>query len=171
MATSDGHVILAVGNDGQFAKFCGFAGEAALAQDPRFITNEQRVLNRRDLYDLLDEVMRRKTQSEWVEGLAKLGVPCSPVNSIDQVFTDPQVRSRGMQIALPHPQSGKGDVDLIGNPIKYSATPVDYRRAPPYLGQHTDEVLARGAEAQPGRDCRASQTADCVSGATASERP
>ena len=141
MATSDGHVILAVGNDGQFAKFCDFAGEAALAQDPRFITNEQRVLNRRDLYDLLDEVMRRKTQSEWVEGLARLGVPCSPVNSIDQVFADPQVRSRAMQIALPHPQSGKGDVDLIGNPIKYSATPVDYRRAPPYLGQHTDEVL------------------------------
>ncbi|HEY2891516.1 MAG TPA: CaiB/BaiF CoA-transferase family protein [Dongiaceae bacterium] len=142
MATSDGHVILAVGNDGQFAKFCGFAGEAALAQDTRFITNEQRVLNRRDLYELLDEVMRRKTQNEWVEGLARLGVPCSPVNSIDQVFTDPQVRSRGMQIALPHPQSAKGDVDLIGNPIKYSATPVDYRRAPPYLGQHTDEVLA-----------------------------
>jgi crotonobetainyl-CoA:carnitine CoA-transferase CaiB-like acyl-CoA transferase len=142
MATSDGHVILAVGNDGQFAKFCGFAGEAALAQDTRFITNEQRVLNRRDLYELLDEVMRRKTQNEWVEGLARLGVPCSPVNSIDQVFTDPQVRSRGMRIALPHPQSAKGDVDLIGNPIKYSATPVDYRRAPPYLGQHTDEVLA-----------------------------
>jgi crotonobetainyl-CoA:carnitine CoA-transferase CaiB-like acyl-CoA transferase len=141
MATSDGHVILAVGNDGQFAKFCGFAGEPALAQDPRFITNEQRVLNRRDLYDLLEEIMRRKTQSDWVEGLAKLGVPCSPVNTVDQVFADPQVRSRAMQIALPHPQSGKGDVDLIGNPIKYSATPVDYRRAPPYLGQHTDEVL------------------------------
>jgi crotonobetainyl-CoA:carnitine CoA-transferase CaiB-like acyl-CoA transferase len=141
MATSDGHVIIAVGNDQQFAKFCGFAGEGALAQDPRFLTNEQRVFNRRALYDLLEDVMRRKTQSEWVEGLAKLGVPCSPVNNVDQVFSDPQVRSRGMQIALPHALSAKGDVDLIGNPIKFSATPVDYRRAPPYLGQHTDEVL------------------------------
>lgn len=141
MATSDGHVILAVGNDSQFAKFCEFAGEAGLAKDPRYVTNEQRVHNRRALYDHLEGVMRRKTQNEWVEGLAKLGVPCSPVNTVDQVFADPQVRSRGMQIAVPHPQSGKGDVDLIGNPIKYSATPVDYRRAPPYLGQHTDEVL------------------------------
>src|SRR5262249_24553804 len=136
------HVILAVGNDSQFAKFCEFAGEPKLAADPRFVTNEQRVHNRRALYDHLGGVMRRRTQSEWVEGLAKLGVPCSPVNNVDQVFADPQVRSRGMQIALPHPQAGKGDVDLIGNPIKYSATPVDYRRAPPLLGQHTDEVLA-----------------------------
>jgi crotonobetainyl-CoA:carnitine CoA-transferase CaiB-like acyl-CoA transferase len=149
MATSDGHVILAVGNDQQFAKFCGFAGEAALAQDPRFVTNEQRVLNRRALYEHLEAVMRRKTQSEWVEGLAKLGVPCSPVNNVDQVFSDPQVRSRGMQVALPHALSGKGDVDLIGNPIKFSATPVDYRRAPPYLGQHTDEVLSEVLKLSP----------------------
>ena len=141
MATSDRHVILAVGNDGQFAKFCEFAGEPSLATDPRYVTNEQRVLNRRALYDHLAGVMRRKTQDEWVEGLAKLGVPCSPVNNVDQVFADPQVRARGMQIALPHSQAAKGTVDLIGNPIKYSATPVDYRRAPPYLGQHTDEVL------------------------------
>jgi crotonobetainyl-CoA:carnitine CoA-transferase CaiB-like acyl-CoA transferase len=141
MPAADGHVILAVGNDGQFAKFCDFAGEPALAHDPRFATNEQRVMNRRALYDLLEEVMRHKTQGEWVEGLARLGVPCSPVNTVDQVFADPQVRARGMQIAMPHPLAAKGDVDLIGNPIKYSATPVAYRRPPPYLGQHTDEVL------------------------------
>src|SRR5882724_4238956 len=141
MPAADGHVILAVGNDGQFAKFCDFAGEPALAYDPRFSTNEQRVMNRRALYDLLEEVMRRKTQGEWVEGLAELGVPCSPVNTVDQVFADPQVRARGMQIAMPHPLAAKGDVDLIGNPIKYSATQVTYRRPPPYLGQHTDEVL------------------------------
>src|ERR1700690_1485730 len=85
--------------------------------------------------------MGRKTQDEWVQGLARLGVPCSPVNTIDQVFADPQVRSRDMQIAMPHPLAAKGEVDLIGNPIKYTATPVAYRRAPPYLGQHTDEVL------------------------------
>jgi glutaryl-CoA transferase len=141
MPAADGHVILAVGNDNQFAKFCDFAGEPALTQDPRFATNEQRVMNRRALYDRLDEVMRRKTQGEWVEGLAKLGVPCSPVNTVDQVFADPQVRARGMQIAMPHPLAGKGDVDLIGNPIKFTETPVAYRRSPPYLGQHTDEVL------------------------------
>ena len=139
--TSDGHVILAVGNDGQFVKFCDFAGEKDLAQDPRFVTNELRVKNRRALYDLLDGIVRRKTQEEWVQGLAKLGVPCSPVNPVDQVFADPQIRARAMQIALPHPLAGKGEVDLIGNPIKYTATPVAYRRAPPYLGQHTDEVL------------------------------
>jgi crotonobetainyl-CoA:carnitine CoA-transferase CaiB-like acyl-CoA transferase len=141
MPAADGHVILAVGNDNQFVKFCEFAGEWGLAQDPRFATNEQRVKNRRALYDLLDKVLRSKTQEEWVQGLAKLGVPCSPVNNVDQVFADPQVRSRAMQISMPHPLSGRGEVDLIGNPIKYTATPVAYRRAPPYLGQHTEEVL------------------------------
>src|SRR5689334_11612083 len=149
MATSDGHVILAVGNDGQFTKFCEFAGEADLAKDPRYATNEQRVHNRRALYGHLEGVMRGKTQNEWVEGLAKLGVPCSPVNTVDQVFADPQVRSRGMQIAVSHSLAAKGDVDLIGNPIKYSATPVDYRRAPPYLGQHTDEVLKEVLQLSP----------------------
>ncbi len=141
MPAADGHVILAVGNDNQFVKFCEFAGEKDLAQDPRFATNEQRVKNRRALYDLLDKVLRSKTQEEWVQGLAKLGVPCSPVNNVGQVFADPQVRSRAMQISMPHPLSGRGEVDLIGNPIKYTATPVAYRRAPPYLGQHTEEVL------------------------------
>ena len=86
------------------------SGAALVVEDERYGAAQIR-----ELYDLLEEIMRRKTQNEWVEGLARLGVPCSPVNSIDQVFTDPQVRSRGMQIALPHPQSGKGDVDLIGN--------------------------------------------------------
>ena len=141
MPAADGHVILAVGNDAQFAKFCDFAGEPGLASDPRFVTNELRVRNRRTLYGLLDDVIRRKTQDEWVSGLAKLGVPCSPVNTVDQVFADPQVRARGMQIAMPHPLARGGNIDLIGNPIKFSATPIAYRQAPPYLGQHTDEVL------------------------------
>jgi crotonobetainyl-CoA:carnitine CoA-transferase CaiB-like acyl-CoA transferase len=141
MPAADGFFILAVGNDGQFAKFCRFAGAPELAADPRFVTNDARVRNRVELYALLPELTRRKRQSEWVEGLAGLGVPCSPVNNVDQVFADPQVRARGMQIALPHPLAGKGTVDLIGNPIKLSATPVSYRRPPPTLGQHTDEVL------------------------------
>lgn len=141
MPCADGYVILAVGNDSQFVKFCAFAGRPDLAEDPRFTTNELRVRNRKALYDLLPEITRTKTQAEWVDGLAKLGVPCSPVNTVDQVFADPQVRSRGMQISLPHPLAGKGSVDLIGNPIKFSETPVDYRQPPPTLGQHTDEVL------------------------------
>jgi crotonobetainyl-CoA:carnitine CoA-transferase CaiB-like acyl-CoA transferase len=141
MPASDGYFILAVGNDTQFVKFCEFAGSPELAKDPRFLTNEARVVNRRALYDLLPDITRRKTQSQWVEGLAQLGVPASPVNDVKQVFEDPQVLHRNMKIAMPHPLAGSGRVDLIGNPINYSATPVEYRLPPPYLGQHTDEVL------------------------------
>jgi crotonobetainyl-CoA:carnitine CoA-transferase CaiB-like acyl-CoA transferase len=138
---ADGFFILAVGNDGQFAKFCQFAGAPELASDPRFATNDARVRHRDELYRLLPGLTRAKPQAAWVDGLAKLGVPCGPVNDIGQVFADPQVQARGMQIAMPHPLAGKGTVDLIGNPLKLSATPVAYRRPPPTLGQHTDEVL------------------------------
>jgi len=138
---ADGFIILAVGNDSQYQKFCDFAGVSELAKDPRFVTNELRVKNRTAMYDLLPDITRRKTQAEWIAGLAKLGVPCSPVNTVDQVFADPQVRQREMQIRLPHPLAADGMVDLIGNPIKYSGTPVDYALPPPYLGQHTEEVL------------------------------
>ncbi len=141
LPSSDGFIILAVGNDVQFRKFCDFAGVPEIAKDPRFVTNEARVKNRKAIYELLPDITRRKTQHEWIEGLAKLGVPCSPVNTVDQVFADPQVKHREMQIRMPHPLSADGMVDLIGNPIKYSATPVDYRLPPPYCGQHTDEVL------------------------------
>jgi crotonobetainyl-CoA:carnitine CoA-transferase CaiB-like acyl-CoA transferase len=141
LPSSDGFIILAVGNDTQFQKFCDFAGAPELAKDARFATNEARVKNRRVMYELLPEITRRKTQSEWIEGLAKLGVPCSPVNTVDQVFADPQVQHREMQIRMPHPLSADGMVDLIGNPIKLSETPVDYALPPPYCGQHTDEVL------------------------------
>jgi crotonobetainyl-CoA:carnitine CoA-transferase CaiB-like acyl-CoA transferase len=141
LPSSDGFIILAVGNDAQFQKFCGFAGAPELAKDLRFVTNEARVKNRRVMYELLPGITRRRTQSEWIEGLAKLGVPCSPVNTVDQVFSDPQVQHREMQIRMPHPLSADGMVDLIGNPIKYSETPVDYSLPPPYCGQHTNEVL------------------------------
>jgi crotonobetainyl-CoA:carnitine CoA-transferase CaiB-like acyl-CoA transferase len=90
----------------------------------------------------LPDITRRKTQAEWVDGLAKLGVPSSPVHTIDQVFEDPQVKHRGMKITLPYPGAKGGTVDLIGNPIKFSETPVDYRRAPPTVGKDTDEVFA-----------------------------
>ena len=141
MAAADGHVILAVGNDQQFAKFCDFAGAPELARDPRFVTNEQRIANRRALYALLEPLLKSRKQVEWVEGLARQGVPCSPVNTVDQVFADPQVLARGMKIAMPHPLAGKGEVDLIGNPIKFSGTPVEYRLPPPRLGEHSQEIL------------------------------
>jgi len=141
LPSSDGFIILAVGNDAQFRKFCDFAGAPELAKDPRFVTNEQRVKNRRAIYELLPEVTRRKTQREWIEGLATRGVPCSPVNTVDQVFADPQVKAREMRLTMPHPLSGEGTVDLIANPIRFSGTPVAYRQAPPYLGQHSEEVL------------------------------
>jgi crotonobetainyl-CoA:carnitine CoA-transferase CaiB-like acyl-CoA transferase len=140
-ATADGHVILAVGNDGQFRRWCGFAGAPELADDPRFLTNPLRVANREALYALMPAAMRRLTTDAWVEGLAARGVPCSPVNTIDRVFEDPQVRARGMRVDLPHPEAACGTVPLIANPLKMSATPPAHRRAPPTLGQHTDEVL------------------------------
>lgn len=141
LPASDGFIILAVGNDAQYQKFCDFAGAPKLAKDPRFLTNADRVRNRREIYELLPAVTRRKKQAEWIDGLAKLGVPCSPVNNVDQVFEDPQVRQRGMKITMPHPLSASGTVDLIGNPIKFSETPVDYRLPPPFCGQHTQDVL------------------------------
>lgn len=137
----DGPVVLAAGNDAQFRRFCGFAGVPELAQDPRFLTNSLRITNRDALYALLIPVFKQKTKAEWVDGLAALGVPCGPVNSIDEVFEDAQIRHRQMQITMPHPLAEDGTVPLLGNPIKMSETPPAYDRPPPYLGQHTTEVL------------------------------
>jgi crotonobetainyl-CoA:carnitine CoA-transferase CaiB-like acyl-CoA transferase len=136
---ADGYVLIAVGNDAQYRKFCEFAGAPQLADDPRFLTNPLRVRQRETIVPLVAELVTKRTQREWVDGLAKLGVPCAPINTIDQVFADPQVRHRGMQIAMRH--AAGTDVPLIGNPIKMSATPPAYRNAPPVCGQHSDEVL------------------------------
>ena len=141
MPASDGHFILAAGNDAQFRRFCDFAGAPELPDDPRFKTNTLRVKNRAALYEILPGYTVRKTQQAWIDGLAELGLPASPVNTLDQVFNDPQIKHRGMQIKVPYPGIQGGTVDLIGNPINLSETPVTYRRPPPYLGQHTDEVL------------------------------
>ncbi len=138
---ADGHFILAVGNDAQFRRFCKFAGAPDLADDPAYTTNAQRVRNRDALYALLPDLTQQKTQEEWIEGLAGLGVPSSPVYDIDQVFADPQVQHRNMQVALPYPGAKGGTVDLIGNPIKFSETPIEYRRPPPTVGQDTEAVL------------------------------
>ncbi|GAB4173586.1 MAG: CaiB/BaiF CoA-transferase family protein [Thalassobaculales bacterium] len=138
-ASADGHVILGVGNDGQFRRFCEVAGRPALADDPRFATNRGRVVNREALVPMVAELMGSRTTAQWVAALEPAGVPCSPVNTLDQVFEDPQVKARGMKITMDHPLGRK--VDLIGYPLKLSATPATYRHPPPLLGQHTGEVL------------------------------
>jgi crotonobetainyl-CoA:carnitine CoA-transferase CaiB-like acyl-CoA transferase len=138
--TADGDMILAIGNDGQFAKFCAAAGHPAWATDERFATNPQRVANRAALIPLLRQATVQRSTREWVALLEAASVPCGPINRLDEVFADEQVRSRGMRLEMPHPEAGR--VPLVANPIRLSDSPVSYRRAPPLLGQHTDEVLA-----------------------------
>ena len=138
---SDGYFILTVGNDAQFRKLCEYAEIGKLADDPRFATNAARVRNREVLVPLLKQVTARRPVAEWVQAMERLGVPCGPVNRIDQVFADPQVEHRGMRVAVEYPGSAAGTVDLIGSPLHLSETPVRYRRPPPRLGQHTDEIL------------------------------
>ena len=139
--TSDSFFVLTVGNEIQFRKFCEFAGAPELPEDPRFKTNTDRVKNRKILAPMLNELTQRNSTQFWLEGLEKLQVPCGPVNTIKDVFDDPQIQHREMEISMPHPLCGKGNVTLIGSPLKMSATPVSYRYAPPTLGQHTDEIL------------------------------
>jgi crotonobetainyl-CoA:carnitine CoA-transferase CaiB-like acyl-CoA transferase len=139
-ACADGHLILAVGNDAQFAKFCEVAGVPGYAADPRFATNADRVAHRGQLVPLVAGVLRERSQREWLDLLEPAGVPCGPINRIDQVFADPQVVARGMRVDLAHPLAGT--VPLVANPVRFSATPIAYELAPPLLGEHTAEVLA-----------------------------
>ncbi|WP_435685900.1 CaiB/BaiF CoA transferase family protein [Sedimenticola selenatireducens] len=139
LPTGDGFLMLAVGNDRQFAACCKVLGQPELAQDPRFVTNRQRVKYREQLILLLEPLFRQKTTTEWRALMAAEQVPCGPINSIDQVFRDPQVLSRGMRLDLPHPVAGH--VPQVANPVKFSRTPVEYQGAPPLLGADTETVL------------------------------
>jgi crotonobetainyl-CoA:carnitine CoA-transferase CaiB-like acyl-CoA transferase len=136
---ADGHLILAVGNDAQFERFCRVAGSAALAQDERFRRNADRVRHRDALLALLEPRLRERPRADWLGALEAAQVPCGPINRLDEVFADPQVQHRGMTVELPHPLAGA--LRLVASPLKLAATPVQARRAPPLLGQHTDEVL------------------------------
>jgi crotonobetainyl-CoA:carnitine CoA-transferase CaiB-like acyl-CoA transferase len=138
--TADGDMILAVGNDTQFARFCEVAGHPEWAVDPRFATNSQRSAHRAELIPLLRQATVMRSTHAWVEALEDAGVPCGPINRLDDVFADPQVQARGLRIEMSH-QLG-GQVPLVANPIRLSASPVAYRQAPPALGEHTREVLA-----------------------------
>ena len=137
--TRDGDLILACGNDTQFAKFCAAAGIPEVARDPRFIDNAARLANRDACTAALAPAMKKKTTAEWITLLESVGVPCGPINRLDEVYADPQVQHRGLKMELPHPLSGT--VPLVANPIKYSRTPLRYDAPPPLLGQHTVEVL------------------------------
>ena len=140
-ACADGHLILAVGNDGQFAKFCEVAGHAEWARDERSARNENRVRHRATLVPLVAEAIVQRTQRDWLAALEGVGVPCGPINKLDQVFSDPHILARNMVLEMAH-SSGK-QVKVIANPVKLSETPADYRMPPPLLGEHTDTVLAQ----------------------------
>ena len=136
---ADGHLILAVGNDGQFAKFCALAGLDAIAADSRYTRNADRVRHRQTLVPQLAAVFKTRTRAAWLNGLEAAKVPAGPINDLADVFADPQVAARGMTVAMPHPLAD--DLRVVASPMKFSATPVQYRRAPPLLGEHTGEVL------------------------------
>jgi formyl-CoA transferase len=138
-ACADGHVIVAVGNDSQFARFCEAAGRPEWSADTRYRKNADRVCNRSALVPLIEAVMKTRTQRAWLDTLEPLGVPCGPINRLDQVFADPQVIARGLRMDLPHPLAG--EVPQVGTPIKFSATRAAYDRPPPLLGEHTAAVL------------------------------
>ena len=138
-ATSDGHIIVAVGNDGQYVKFVEAGGRPELARDERFATNPMRVRHRDILVPLLADMVKQKTRDQWINLLETAGVPCGPINKLDDVFANPQVQARGMQVDLPHPSGAQ--VKLVRNPMNLSATPTRCDMPPPTLGQHTDEVL------------------------------
>ncbi len=137
--TADGDMILAIGNDGQFARFCDIAGHAEWSADPRFASNAARVRHRAELIPLLRRTTVMKTTADWIALLENAAVPCGPINDLAGVFADPQVRHRGLQIEMPHPAGGTAP--QVGNPIRFSITPIDYRRAPPLLGQDTEAIL------------------------------
>jgi len=142
--TADGYIILAIGNDAQFERFCEIAVRAELAADNRFRKNSERVRHREILVPIVAEIMLGKTSADWLEALNQRGIPCGPINNVDQVFDDPQVRHRGLRLELDHPTAGS--VASVANPIRLSQTAIEYERAPPLLGQHTDEVLSRVLE-------------------------
>ncbi|MGF7176485.1 CaiB/BaiF CoA transferase family protein [Azospirillum doebereinerae] len=138
--TRDGYIILAVGNDGQFAKFAQVAGRPELAKDERYATNPARVAHRKELVALLEELLLARDSADWLGALEAVGVPCGPINDLSAVFADPHVQARNIRQDLPHPVLGT--VPTVASPIHYSETPLVHDTAPPTLGQHTDAVLA-----------------------------
>ncbi len=140
--TADDPIIIAVGNDSQFRKLCEVANLQGVADDARFATNVARVTNRETLIPMISKALGKQPRKYWIEACETVGVPCGPVNSLEQVFNDPQVQHRGAEVRLAHPLSGSGEVSVIANPLKLSETPVQYRHAPPVRNQHEKEILS-----------------------------
>ena len=138
-ATEDSHIILAVGNDTQFSRFAELVGYSEWSSDKRYRTNNARVLNRESLVPMIAACLLQQTSEDWLEKLNKLGIPCGPINSLDQVFEDPQVQAREMVVQLPHTQAGS--VPTVANPIRFSNTPIAYQQASPLLGEYSEQVL------------------------------
>jgi crotonobetainyl-CoA:carnitine CoA-transferase CaiB-like acyl-CoA transferase len=139
-SAADAPVVLAIGNDGQFAAFCRVAGRSELADDPRFRTNPDRVRHREPLTSVVEEIVRARPSRDWIAALTAVGVPCGPINDLEQVFGDPQVRHRGLRVEIPHPAGVSSPT--VASPMRFSGTPITYDTPPPLLGQHTREVLA-----------------------------
>jgi crotonobetainyl-CoA:carnitine CoA-transferase CaiB-like acyl-CoA transferase len=138
-ATADGHIVLSIGNDPTFARFCEAEGLAHLLADPRFATNAARVENRALVTETLTPVLKARGTAEWIARLERLKIGCGPINRLSQVFADPQVIARNAVVEMPHPAAGT--VKVIANPVRLSETPADYRLPPPALGADTDAVL------------------------------
>jgi crotonobetainyl-CoA:carnitine CoA-transferase CaiB-like acyl-CoA transferase len=138
-AASDGWFALAVGNDKQFAHLCELVGRPELGSDERFATNAARVNNREELITLLKSIFSVRSVDEWLSMLEAAGIPCGPINTLDKVFAGPQVAAREMLVTMEHPTIG--DLPLVGSPLSFSGTPVEYKLPPPLLGQHTREIL------------------------------
>jgi crotonobetainyl-CoA:carnitine CoA-transferase CaiB-like acyl-CoA transferase len=136
---SDAWFVLAVGNDKQFEKLCEVIGNQELVADSRFALNSERVKNREQLISFLRPIFKQRTANEWLLSLGAGGIPCGSINTLDKVFSIPQVEEREMLIHLQHPEIG--DLRLVGSPLKFSDTPVEYKRPPPRLGEHTEEIL------------------------------
>ena len=138
-ATSDGHMIVATGNDSQYRAYCKAIGAPELAEDPRFLDNRGRVTHRDALIALLVDIMKTGRRDDWIAKLEAVGVPCGPINDIAQAFAHPQAQARGLRREIPHPLGGTAPT--TASPLRLSGSPVQYRRAPPLLGQHTEEIL------------------------------
>ncbi len=139
-ATDNGHIVLAVGNDFQFRRFCDLVNNVELANDSRFTTNNERVRNRAILIPIIEKIMKQKSSEEWLQILEKENIPCGPINTIDKVFANEQIQHRGMQLKVKHPAADT--ISMVANPIQFSKTPNKYDRPPPLLGEHSEEILS-----------------------------
>lgn len=140
--TADGNIIVACGSEQQFQRLCELMERPDIPQDPRFEVNKQRLAHRPELVEVLNPIFMSKPSAYWLEALEQSGISCGPINTLDQTFADPHVQARGMRIEMEHPATGSKPVSLVASPIRLSETGVEYRHAPPLLGQHTDDVLA-----------------------------